>query len=131
MYSMLYTVNLGLHDCVRFLQIWSQMLMHLIRCLWLFTATFDTLITATYITGTTNNAADTLSRNQALKFLEIHSHMPAIPTPLPPSILYLVSPSMLDRTSHSFRKLFRNTYLKVQKHYYTHPLKQKPVYLTK
>ena len=95
----------------------DKIVMHLIRCLWFFTAVFDIHITATHIARISNNDADMLSRNQASKFLEAHPHMPAIPTPLPPSILRLVSPSRLDWTSRSFRRLFRRTYSDIQKHY--------------
>ena len=70
----------------------DTMVIYLLRCLWFFTAAFDINITATHISGKSNNAADMLSRNQAAKFLETHPDIPAFPTPLPPSILHLVTP---------------------------------------
>ena len=74
----------------------DTMVMHLLRCQWFFTAAFDIHITAIHIAGKTNNAADMLSRNQTAKFLKAYPDMPAFPTPVPPSILYLVSPQKLD-----------------------------------
>ena len=95
----------------------DTMVMHLLRCLWFFTAAFDIHITATHIAGKTNNAADMLSRNQTAKFLQAYPDMPAFPTPVPPSILHLVSPQKLDWTSSTFHKLFKKTYLQAQ-HYF-------------
>ena len=94
----------------------DTMVMHLLRCLWFFTAAFDINITATHISGKSNNAADMLSRNQAAKFLETHPDIPAFPTPLPPSILHLVSPQKLDWTSPTFHRLFRKIYLHAQQY---------------
>ena len=74
----------------------DAVVMHLLRCLWFFTTVFDIHITATHIAGKLNNAADMLSRNQAVKFLKAHPHMLISSTPLPLSLLYLVSPQMLD-----------------------------------
>ena len=70
----------------------DAVVMHLLRCIWFFTAVFDIHITATHIAGKLNNAADMLSRNQAAKFLKAHLHMPISATPLLPSLLLLVSP---------------------------------------
>ena len=94
--------------------------MHLIRCLWFFTAIFDIHITATHIAGIANNAADMLSRNQADKLLTAFPHTSNSPTPLPQSLCRLVSPSKLDWTSHQFRRLFKKTYYQVQNT--VHPL---------
>ena len=45
------------------------MVMHLLSCLWFFTAFFDIQIMATHIPGAANNSADTLSRNLATQSL--------------------------------------------------------------
>ena len=95
----------------------DTMVMHLLRCLWFFTAAFDIHITAIHIAGKTNNAADMLSRNQTAKFLKAYPDMPAFPTPVPPSILHLVSPQKLDWTFLTFHKLFKKTYLQAQHHF--------------
>ena len=94
--------------------------MHLLRCLWFFTAVFDIHITATYIAGKLNNAANMLSRNLAAKFLKAHTHMPISSTPLPPSLLHLVSPQMVDWTSPQFHRLFQKTYIQARQHLKTH-----------
>ena len=98
----------------------DAVVMHLLRCLWFFTTVFDIHITATHIAGKLNNAADMLSRNQAAKFLKVHPHMPISPTPLPPSLLRLMSLQMLDWTSPKFRRLFQKTYIQAQQHLKTH-----------
>lgn len=92
----------------------DKTVMHLIRCLWFFTAVFNIRITATHIAGKANNAADMFSRNQSEKFLATFPHMPRSPTPLPTALLRLVSPSKLDWTSRQFKSLFRKTYHQVQ-----------------
>jgi len=82
----------------------EEIVMHLIRCLWFFTAVFDIYITVTHIAGIANNAADMLTRNQANKFLTAFPHISTSPTPLPQSLFRLVSPSKLDWTSRQFRR---------------------------
>ena len=57
--------NLGLVAAINKGSSSDKTVMHLIRCLWFFTAVFDIRITATHIAGKTNNAADVLSRNQS------------------------------------------------------------------
>ena len=80
----------------------DEMVMHLLRCLWFFTAIFNIRITATHIPGVTNTAADMLSRNQASNFLRANPQASPIPIPLPPPLLLIVSPSKLDWTSPCF-----------------------------
>ena len=106
--------NLGLVAAINKGSSKDETVMHLIRCLWFFTAVFDIRITATHIAGTANDAADMLSRNQSDKFLVAFPHMPRSPAPLPPSLLRLVSPSKLDWTSCRFKTLFKKTYKQVQ-----------------
>lgn len=89
----------------------DTMVMYLLRCLWFFTAVFDIHITEAHISGKTNNATDMLSRNQVVKFLEAHTVIPAFPTLLPPSVLYLVSLQKLDWTFPTFYTLFRKIYV--------------------
>jgi len=92
----------------------EETVMHLIRCLWFFTAIFDFHITVMHIAGIANNAADMLSRNQADEFLTAFPHNSNSPTPLPQSLFCLVSPSKVDWTSRQFRRLFKKTYYQVQ-----------------
>ena len=53
----------------------DSLVMHLLRCLWLITASFDIHITVTQLLGIHNNAADMLSRDQGDKFLATHSQV--------------------------------------------------------
>ena len=90
------------------------MVMHLLRCLWFFTAFFDIRITATHILGVTNNSADTLSRNQARQFLKAHPQGLPVPKPVPLPLLHIISPSKLDWTSPSFLQEFQESLARIQ-----------------
>ena len=92
----------------------DEMVMHLLRCLWFFTAIFNIRITATHIPGVTNTAADMLSRNQASNFLMANPQASPIPTPLPPPLLLILSPSKLDWTSPCFVKKFKEAICMIQ-----------------
>lgn len=94
----------------------DNMVMHLLRCLWFFTASFDIQITATHLPGTLNKAADMLSRNQSKEFLTSHPKVSRTPTTLPPPLLNLLSPQKLDWTSPSFLRHFTDTLTLVQPH---------------
>ena len=92
----------------------DDMVMHLLRCLWFFTAIFNIRITATHIPGVTNTAADMLSRNQASNFLTANPQASPIPTPLPPPLLLILSPSKLDWTSPCFVEKFKEAICMIQ-----------------
>ena len=87
----------------------DAVVMHLLRCLWFFTAIFDIQIIVKHIPGVTNTSADMLSRNQMTQFLAAHPQALHIPTPLPSSLLHIASPSKLDWTSPLFLQLLRET----------------------
>jgi len=87
----------------------DNMVMHLLRCLWFFTAYFDISITACHLPGVLNTSADMLSRNQMLKFFILHPEASQTPTFLPQPLLQLISPRQLDWTSPAFIKLFKQT----------------------
>ena len=82
----------------------DSMVMHLLRCLWFITASFNINITATHLPGIHNNAADMLSRDQGKEFLSTHPQASRLPTTLP-----LPSLQMLDWTSPSFLRHFTDT----------------------
>ena len=88
--------------------------MHLLRCLWFFTALFDIDIKATHIPGINNEAADMLSRNQSKRFLIAHPHASKFPTPLPATLTSLIAPQQLDWTSPSFRLQFQGAVSAIQ-----------------
>ena len=64
----------------------EPMVMHLLQCLWFFSAFFEIKISASHVPGLLNTADDMLSRNHTAQFLHSHpyaSHRPTqVPTPL-------------------------------------------------
>ena len=90
------------------------MVMHLLRCLWFFTAFFDMQIMAIHIPGAENNSANMLSRNQATQFLRRHPQASRLPTLLPPPPLHIVSPLKPDWTSSSFLKHLKESLAQIQ-----------------
>ena len=84
----------------------ESMVMHLLRCLWFFTAMHDTHITVSHIPGAPNTSADLLSRNQQERFCLLHPQASHLPTTIPPSLISLISPSQPDWTSSSFQHNF-------------------------
>ena len=81
----------------------EEMVMHLLRNLWFFTAVFDIEITASHIPGVQNTAADLLSRNQLERFLVMNPLASKKPTPIGPLLAVLISPTQPDWTSASFQ----------------------------
>ena len=92
----------------------DPLVMHLLRCLWFFTALFDVDIVATHVPGEDNKAADMLSRNQLREFLTTHPKVSQFPTLIPLSLLSLISPQLLDWTSPSFLQQFQATILMIK-----------------
>ena len=87
----------------------DSLVMHLLRCLWFFTALFDIHIIATHISGITNTTADMLSRNQLKEFFAANPEASQFPTLIPLSLLSLIAPQQLDWTSPSFLQQFQAT----------------------
>ena len=92
--------------------------MHLLRCLWFFSAYFGIRVTASHIPGVVNTAADQLSRNKSAEFLLTHPDTSSIPVSIPTPLLKLVSPRMQDWTLPSFLRHFKQTINKLQMHSY-------------
>ena len=80
----------------------EPVVMHLLRCLWFFSAFFEVSVKASHIPGVANTAADMISRNRSTEFLSSHPHMAQAPTSIPPPLLKLVSPQKCDWTSPTF-----------------------------
>ena len=78
----------------------EDMVMHLLRNLWFFTAAFDIEITASHIPGVQNTAA---SRNQLERFLVMNPPASQKPTPIRPPLALLISSTQPDWTSASFQ----------------------------
>jgi len=85
------------------------LVMHLLRCLWFFTAYYDITLNASHILGAVNTAADQLSRNYLPQFYTTCPSASRLPTPLPRPLLLIVSPTGPDWTSSKFKNLFKAT----------------------
>jgi len=90
--------------------------MHLLRCLWFFSAHFEIGVMACHIPGAVNTAADQLSRNRSARFLQANPEISRIPVTIPTPLLKLVSPQMQDWTSPSFIRHFKRSMNKLQMH---------------
>jgi len=73
--------------------------MHLLRCLWFFSAFCEINISASHDPGVLNTAADMLSRNRTVQFLRSHPSASARPMQVPTPLLQIIPPRWLDRTS--------------------------------
>ena len=87
----------------------EQTVMHLLRCLWFFVAYYDIHLVATHISGVANLTADSLSRSQMQLFFTLNPQASPDPTPLPPPLLQIITPSGADWTSPHFHLLFTTT----------------------
>ena len=92
----------------------DPMVLHLLRCLWFFTAIYDMQIIAKHIPSVINTSADMLSRNQTTRFLAAHPRALRTPTPLPSSLLHIVSPTKLDWTSPLFLQRLKETLTQIR-----------------
>ena len=100
--------NQGLVDAINKGSSKEPVVMHLLRCLWFFSAFFEITIRADHFPGALNTAADKLSRNQAAQFLHSYPNNAShIPTKIPISLLRIMSPVRLDWTSRAFTRYFR------------------------
>ena len=88
-------------------------LMHMLRCLFIFEASFGFTLTAKHIPGIHNELADDLSRNRTASFL---SKVPAAsPTAsrVHPEIIEMVARQQPDWTSQSWINTFSSVLKKV------------------
>ena len=90
--------------------------MHLLRCLWFFSAYFDIKITASHIPGTLNTAADKLSTNQSREFLQSNPNTSRVPIQIPTPLLKIISPKRLGWTAPSFSWHFKRIINSLQMH---------------
>ena len=99
--------NLRLVDSIRKGASKDNIVMHLLRCLWFFTAHYDIHITVTHLPGVQNTAANLLSRNKLQKFFILHPTASCLPTPIPLCLARIISPRQLDWTSSHFLRYFK------------------------
>ena len=104
--SLVTTINKG----------WAKdsIVMHLLYCLWFFTALLDIDITAAHIADINNEVADMLSRNQIKHFQSAHPHASQFPTSLPIILTMFITPQELDWTSPSFQHHFQQAVSAIQ-----------------
>ena len=91
----------------------QDIVMHLLRSLWFFVAHFNMHMSAVHVPGTNNSTADCLSRDNMLLFFSLNPQAQRFPTPLPQSLLDILSLPGPDWTSLNFLELFTTTLFKV------------------
>ena len=91
----------------------EQHAMHLLRCLWFFTAYYDIAISIEHIAGVRNCAADHLSRNNMQSFFLSVPQASLLPTPLPLELTEIALGSNPDWTSPAFKQQFSSIISKV------------------
>ena len=88
----------------------DPLLMHLLRCLHFFTATYQIGLDARHVAGTLNTAADALSRNKLSVFFgsspQAHPEAARVPAPLLDMLLH----QRPDWLSPTWRKLFLSSW---------------------
>ena len=87
--------------------------MHLLRCLWFFTAHYNIVLTIEHLAGVLNSAAEHLSRNSVQSFFLSTPQASLLPTPLPLELLEIATGSNPDWTSTAFKRLFNSTFTRV------------------
>ena len=87
--------------------------MHLIRCLVFIAAKCNFIVTATHVSGHSNNLADALSRNRLHDFKSHFPQAQAVPTPIPPEVVDLLILSKPDWTQQSWTRLWTSIFERV------------------
>ena len=80
----------------------DQEIMHLLRCLFFFEASFNFSVSGAYLPGRLNELADDLSRDRSSSFLQKAPHMQSQPTQVPQLLRDLLLGSKPDWTSPSW-----------------------------
>lgn len=84
----------------------DSVLMHLLRCMFFVASHFSVYIHATHVPGQSNVAADALSRNALLSFLQVIPGADAQPTAIPQALLDVTVREQPDWTSQRWARLF-------------------------
>ena len=87
----------------------DQAIMHLLRCLFFFEATFHFTVSGAYLPGVCNELADDLSRDHLSSFLQKAPHMESQPSHIPQSLRDMLVSTRPDWTSTSWGKMFSAT----------------------
>ena len=80
--------------------------MHLMRCLFFFTAAYNLVLEPRHVPGRENTAADYLSRDALSSFLQIVPHAQELPTELPEVLMQALVHQMPDWTSEQWRVVY-------------------------
>ena len=85
-------------------------IMHLLRCLFFIRAQFQIEVWAVHVPGAENSLADAISRNNlSLLFTQIPS-LPREPSPIPPTLVPLLTCQHLDWTSRNWTRRFSSCF---------------------
>ena len=80
-------------------------MMHLLRCLFFFEATFQFELVANHIPGVDNQQADLLSRDKLDQFFSLSPQALPTPSPIPPQLPPMLFSSSLDLASPTWMEL--------------------------
>ena len=87
----------------------NPLAMHLMRCLFFYTASHQLILTPQHVPGKLNTAADHLSRNGLPSFLQLVPTAKSNPTPLPHLLMQALVHQRPDWTSDSWRTVLHST----------------------
>ena len=87
----------------------DPLLMHLLRCLHFFSASYQIVLTAEHLPGILNTAADALSRNNLSNFFICSPQACKLPSPIPQSLTDMLILQRPDWTCPSWRRMFLST----------------------
>ena len=89
----------------------EQLMSHLLRCIFFFSAKYDFLVTAAHIPGRLNTLADAISRDNAASFLSLYPQANRQATPIPPEFISKLLLEKPDWTSNSWTLWFHTTFV--------------------
>lgn len=99
--------NMAVVDLLRSRTSGNPLLMHLLRCLVFYAATYSFDFVAEHIPGIHNTAADALSRNNLILFSSLPPQIPGVS--IPQAVLDLLVVSRPDWGSQAWTVLFKNS----------------------
>ena len=91
----------------------DSLVMHLMRCLFFFTASHQLLLLPQHLPGKENTAADHLSRDALPLFVQIIPYAKEHPTALSEDLMAALVSQRPDWTSESWRAVLRSSLSKV------------------
>ena len=88
----------------------DPLVMHLMRCLFFFTARYQLILLPKHLLGRENLAADHLSRDALSSFRQVVPHAKVEPTLLPENLMEALVQQRPDWTSASWRDVLRSSF---------------------